>query len=1159
MVGDFTKRTIWLACLFLVLSTTFAFGQGIVAGSIAGTVLDPQKAVVVGAKVAAKNVATTVEFKSTTNDQGYFSIRSIPIGTYRVAVDAPNFKKLEVDGVVVSTGLTTDMGPLTLALGATTETVTVEAAAPLIETTTAQGGATFRSQETLNLPVAGGFDQLALFLPGVVAAGDANFTNNNGAQFAVNGQRDRSNNFQIDGQNNNDNSVAGPAIFLSNQDALQEVSIITNNFSVEFGRNSGSVVNYVTKSGTNHFHGSVFEYYTGNWGDSLANEEKSPLITSTPHVPRYTENRWGGTIGGPVVPDKIFFFASYTQDTAKSGGATFDSGSSLTPTPAGLTQLASCFPGNTGLAIVNQIGPYAVAAGSPQPGPVVTPEDVTVGATTCTGVPFSSVSRSLPGLFNNYEAIGRADFVMSPKDNFFARYLFQQQLFTGAFGTGRFAAGAVVDVPSRSQQIALDWTRSWTPHLVNQVRFSYERLQVGFQGGTFPNCVGQTLSSCPTGIGFLDNTLAFGMQNNLPQARLVNNSQWQDNASLQKGRHTFKFGGSYERQRSPNFFLPNYNGTYTFADFSSLMSNNTTTTTLSLADGSPNIPFKEQDASAYFGDDWRIKDNLTVNLGARWEFTQQALNNLAKATIARELGPNPFWDTTLPLFITTVPTVPNVYHNLAPNVGFAWTPHMLKGIFGDNKTVIRGGFRMAYDPAFYNMFLNVATAAPAVNLNTFICPAPCLTGGFGFDVRAAHLSNIPTGPGINPGGRSNTRVTGDFHNPYAEEWTLGVQREVTSKIAAEARYLGTHTVGEFQTINANPSLSGLIANNFASFIPAGVVPCATPPPGVSSTGRQNCNFTNLRIRANSAFASYHSLQTQLKVRAWHGFTGVAAYTFSKTIDNTSEIFGSGTSYGSGANLVAGAQDPYNIASGERALSAFDYPHSLSLYWNYDLPFGKGQQGMMKHLLGGWSLAGTYRYLSGQLWTPAQLATTTGSRAQTSCQNSFDAAFLGSVSTCRPFLSNPGAPVDSVGRCTNALAPDCGLIDFFTLAPTAASAVHWIYNNNVADAFFLTPYGNTSRNPHIRGDSINTVNLNLIKDTRVAEKVSLKLEANVFNAFNRMFRGVPDPFFVDGQYAANGGSFGNTFFNSSLGGTAGANSTLTGTGRRRIILGAHIIF
>jgi len=489
---------------------------------------------------------------------------------------------------------------------------------------------------------------------------------------------------------------------------------------------------------------------------------------------------------------------------------------------------------------------------------------------------------------------------------------------------------------------------------------------------------------------------------------------------------------------------------------------------------------------------------------------------------------------------------------------------MFKGLLGENKTVIRGGYRIAYDPAFYNIFLNVATAAPAINAGTITCaPAapPCpttplglpwLTGPYGSNVRGTHLADIPTG--ANPGSRNITKVATNLHNPYAEEWSLGVQREVTSKIGVELRYVGTHTVGEFQTLDANPSLSGLIANGFSSFIPAGVTQCATAgTPGFAS-GRANCNFTNLRLRANGAFGIYHSLQSQVKFMSWHGFTGSASYTFSKNIDNASDIF---SNYS--AATVAIAQNPYNTSIGERGLSALDYPHNVSLYWQYDLPFGKGQQGMMGHLFGGWTVAGTYRYLSGQLWSPVDFA-----GFNSSCQNTFDATYFASTSGCRPFVGNLAAPVDTVGQCTNAAAADCGLVDFYTGTATTKSAVHWIYADNVAATFFHTPYGNAARNSGGRGDSVNTVNLNLIKATRVSEKVNLKLEANLLNVTNRSFLGTPDPFISDGNFA-NGGSFGNTYFNVGGGGNppyysgASANAVGQGLGNRRLILGAHIIF
>jgi len=1187
MVGEFTKKTIWLACLMLVLSTTFAFGQGIVTGSIAGTVVDPQKAVVVGAKVAAKNTATNVEFKSVTNDQGYFSIRSIPVGTYRLAVEAPNFKRLDVDGVVVSTGATSDMGALTLALGSTAETVTVEGAAPLIETTNAQGGATFSSATTSDLPMNGGFDQLVLFTPGVVTAGNAGiFANSNGASFSVNGQRDRSNTFQIDGQFNNDTGVTGPAIFFANQDALQEVQVVTNNFGVEYGRTSGSTVNYVTKSGTNNMHGSAFEYYTGNYADSLTHLENT-ANGGPGTVARFTENRWGGVLGGPIVPNKIFFFTSFLQDTAKAASSPSVTGN-LTPTPTGLAQLATCYgAGSPGVAALQAIGPYSVTSGNPRPfGTPVTLHLTPAGLPAC-DVQFAGISRSVPAPANTYEATGRVDFVLSPKDQFFARYLFTQFFLGGPLNNpaqfGDIAEGSAINALGRDQQIALDWTRNLTTRLVNQLRFSYVREASSFPADGYPKCLAAQIgtASCPTFYRMASNIESFGLGVNAPQAGLTNNSQWQDNASWQHGRHLVKFGGEYDRQRAPNIFMPSLDGRYTYS-FSNCAAVNPlpgcfpvgsttlqkeqitfgnflaqTPSNVIVANGNPNLPFKEQDADMYIGDDWRFRDNLTLNLGIRWEFTQQAFNGLAAQSLQRELNPataiwpsvDPKTGLPIPLSLRTVPITPNHYDHFAPSFGFAWTPHMFEGLLGHDKTVIRGGFRLAYDPSFYNIFLNAATAAPAINLASFNCGPRatlgtlCPYGTTGAGVSAI-LAPFITAP-INPGARVQTRVSNNFTNPYAEEWTLGVQREITSKIAGEVRYVGTHTVHEFQTVNGNPAINGLIANGFSSFIPAGVSLCNTPnTPGFGVYG--NCNFTLLRLRENGATGSYHSLQSQLKFQNWHGFTAVAAYTWSKTEDNASEIF---STYG--PSPVAGPQNPFCTGACERGLSAIDYPNNFTLFWQYELPFGKGVTGGLGHLLGGWAFAGTYKYTSGQVWTPFDIG------SNSSCNSTFNQNFF-SVDACRPFMGNSAAPVTAVGQCTNAAAADCGLVDFYTGAPTTKAAVHWIYNDDTAAAFFHTPYGNVRRNPGVRGPAVNTVNINLIKNTRVSERLNLKLEANVYNLFNSQWLGVPCAAFSFctqfGAAVANDSGGVNEFSGAGV-----ANSVGSGLAQRRMVLGAHIIF
>ena len=408
-----------LALLTLLFAATFALAQGIATGSISGTVVDPSGAVVSGANVTATNVETNMVSSTQSNDSGYFTFRAVVPGTYKVAIEAKGFRKVQVSQVVVQVAKDSGVGSVKMELAsATGETVEVVEAAPILETTTAQVTNTFDAKATADLPTGGGFDSLALYLPGVADSGSNNFSNTNGAGISSNGLRGRSNNFQIDGQSNNDNSVAGPSIFLGNQDLLSEVSVITNDFSVEYGRASGSVVNYVTKTGTNQFHGSAFEYWTGSRWDSHDAQE-----TSSDTIPRYVENRFGFTLGGPIYKNKAWFFGSGYWDRVRAAGSPSTSGSLLTPTPDGLTQLAAAFPGNLAVAALNAIGPYSVTAGNPRV--LGTPGTLTVSdGVTQADIEFAEIERNVPSLFNDREFTGRGDVQITNKDRVGGRYIF---------------------------------------------------------------------------------------------------------------------------------------------------------------------------------------------------------------------------------------------------------------------------------------------------------------------------------------------------------------------------------------------------------------------------------------------------------------------------------------------------------------------------------------------------------------------------------------------------------------------------------------------------------------------------------------------------------------------------------------------------------------
>ena len=1159
----------------VLLCTTFTLAQGIVTGSISGVVQDQQGAVVPNANVTVTHLATNRVFTTQTTSAGIIALRDLPTGSYNVKIEAANFRVYEAKNLTVSVGKDTGLGMVQLQLGTSSESVTVEGTAPLIESTTDQISDTIGAEKVTSLPMGNTFDSLALFLPGVVTVGDASFSNNNGAEMSVNGLRARANNFQIDGQSNNDNSIAGPSIFFGNQDAISEMQVVTN-YDAQFGRNTGAVINYVTKSGTNQFHGTAYEFWQGSTFDSLENNEKNPLLgfclpdqtaadgCIVPKVPGFVDNRFGGTVGGPIKKDRVWFFGSGNFERQRFEGSPASTAGGLVPTPNGDAQLTAAFPSSPIGLIESTIGPNAVKSGNPtftniQNVLVTNQIDpttgfafpcVTQGVNGCTPVEFGSLTRFVPGPFNDYEATGRLDFKLSEKDNFFGRYVYQKTDSGGVnFGNG-IQVGDWQTVPGLSQQIGLDWVRNFSNAFVNQVRFSYSRASSFFDEQSFSGCNSTNPTNCPADMVLIgsapQDSVSFGVSAGFPQGRIINVYQLQDNASMLKGRHSLKFGGEIDQQRSPNVFLPGNNGIFLFTSYSDMIANNPFGTQIAL--GSPTLPFSEWDLGFYVQDDWRIKSNLTLNLGMRWDWYQQAINLLHDQSVKQQTGSNPLWSTSLPLSQTTVPSVPQALKNFAPVIGFAWTPHILSGLLGQDKTVIRGGFRIAYDPAFYNMFLNVATAAPKVNFATL---GP-IVGGAPTGVPANGLFGTqvipfltPLAAGGDPGFANQVQVPQNFRNPYTEQWNLGIQHSFTPRIVAEVRYVGNHAVGQFQELNGNPALQPLISAGFQNLIPAGLTPCSDPTAPGSSAGYANCNFTNVIQYANTASSSYSGLQSELRIANWRGLTATASYTYSKTIDNASEVF----STVGGGNTLAYAQNPFNSGEAERANSGIDFPHVVGVAVVYDLPFYKAQHGLVGHLLGGWQVNTTYRYTSGQPYTTIQryvngsLCDPTGN-------------FGGTYDACRPIVSNAGAPLDTVGQytCTGLTASTCSLSDFVTGLPTTTSAVHWIQNTPAAAIVYGTPFAGTNRNT-LRGQDISTANLAFFKNIRITERLTAQFQAQAFNVFNTQFRGVPDPILDN----VTRGSFQNTNFNSNGGLTFAGNNVTDGIGRRRLLFGMKLIF
>lgn len=1188
----------------LVFSAGLAFSQGIVTGSISGTVQDPQGALVGGASVRATQVETNRVFTTTSSSGGVVQLPSLPPGTYTVVVEAQGFSEYRAQGVGVEVGKDTGLGTMRLSVGNVSETVNVEGAAPIIEGTTDQLSETFTSKQVVDVPLGNTYDSFVLFTPGVATAGSGGFSNNNGAELAINGQRARSNNYQIDGQNNNDNTIGGSNFFFGNQDAIAELQVVTN-FDAEYGRNLGGVVNYITKQGNNSFHGTGFEFWQGDHFDSLQNQEKSTLFgfcppgvhtppssgpfagCTVPVVPLYVQNQFGGTIGGPIKRDKVWFFGSANFQRNRSSGAPASSSAALTPTLNGLQQLETNYPNDPAVGLLKQWAPATLSIGSPkfQPSSITNIPVAANAYGAASTVEVGTIERTLSQPFNDYEATGRVDAQLTNNDRLFGRYLFQKTIVTNeAFLGGAAAAqGQIVNVPGKTQQIGLDLTHTFSPLFLNQVRFSYSRSTSQFDGGGFPTCVLASIGACPPQIFILDPTaLGVGQSLVFPQGRIINVYQVQDNASLVRGKHVMKWGGEYDKQRSPNFGLFETNGLFIYPDFNSLIANTPLQT--QVAYGQPVLRFKESDVALYYQDDWRIKDNLTLNLGLRWEFYQQASNLLHDQSVAQQQGPNHLWDQTLPLSLTTVPKLPNHYKNYGPVVGFAWTPRILPNLLGSNKTVVRGGFRIAYDFAYYNLATNVEGSSPFTNLATIpqdlsgngAAGLPNISNLDGANIAAALFPLAPKG---NPGLATELQFGPNFRNPYSEQWNLGIQRQLGSRTAVEVRYVGNHDLGNFQEINGNPDVAAFINNGFGNSVLPGLrTPCTTPnAPGSTGTdqfgnavGYANCNFSRVIEYANTGYSIYHGLQSQFRLQNWHGFTGEASYTFSKTIDNASEAFSSST-----GTFNAIAQSPFDISRAERGLSNYDYPHVFGLLWVYDLPFARDQKGFLGHALGGWQINGTYRYTSGQPWTVEQNV------GQGLC----DATNFtgGTLDSCRPFLGNAGLPFNTVGfYCDGSLAScptsptattgfpagtlvsvnaGCtnsgGTLGQCGVTPT--NGAHFIVNNVEAEHIFGTPFSPLRRNTE-RGQPISTANLAVFKNFRVNERVTFQFQAEAFNVLNHQWLGIPIQNVNNAANTVTGvNQFGSLKFNGDGGDTFAGNATTDGITRRRLQFGGKIIF
>jgi hypothetical protein len=1158
-------RKVGVYSLFLYLGTFSFLGlllapshvsAQVVKGAIEGSIVDTSGAAVPGAQVDALDPATSSTGHTVSDITGAFRIPLLAVGTYELAVDKQGFHKVSVRGVQVNSAATTKVGTLTLELGQVSTTVEVSGQPTMVEATEAQITNTISSSTLSLLPTVGqneGLDLLAVLLPGINNTRDISYSNSNGVGFSSNGIRGRNNDQQIDGANNNDNSVAGPTLFMGNTDWVQEYQLTTSNFGVEYSRNSGSVVNIITKSGTNNWHGDAFATES-NWRlDTLTNTQKA--FEGLTKVPTFNDEFSGISLGGPILKDKLFVFAGFDNEI-EPGTSVYSTGD-LEPTPLGLETLDACLPTSGVLQALNTYGPYAIKAGNPTPQASSLTTQTISGVTCANGsalgpVQFAGVERTLPTPFHEYDVLTRVDYQGS-KDRIYARYIRQTESFENV-DEGNAWAGYPVNIPSAVIQSGLDWTRTFNPNLVNEARLNFYRLVLQFGGNSIGNTVptDNEVADALASVAVPPGYAGFGIANGLPDGRITNSYQLQDNLSWTYGRHTVKAGTNLTYQRSPNIFLPNYDGSYEFATMADYFQD--IPSAIGITQGDPNLDFREHDNFFYVGDDFKATKNLTVNLGLSYAYFGQPANLFYQHDKANETSSAPFFNPALPLSARIAPNLPAPKTDFGPNIGFAYAPH-------GGKTVLRGGYRLTYDPAYYNIYLNVADSAPQVlaqNLTgTDASSNPMPANPLGPVVRSDLASYLVEGT-LDPRTFNQVTIPSVFRPDHVQGWSFGIQRELGGHAVLESRYVGNHGGGLFQIVNANPYVAGL-ASSFPNLVPPGITSCSAANAVVpEAAGRQYCNLGIVASVDNTAVSDYNGWQNELRTNnLWNQLTLRTSYTWSKATDNTSEIYSSFA----GGNSSAYAQSPFNILHGEHALSGLDIPNQWTLSFVEMLPFFRDQHGFVGHFLGGWTLSGTYIISSGQPYTPIQyeLNYATGGTAYDSA---FDLALAnGFYETARPFVLSPSAPVNQVAIYGSDLCTLSGVATVCSGAPSqlyswnafnaqgavqtvSANQARFLVNGAYADSVYGEPWGTATRNS-LRDAIINQSSFQVTKETNVTERVRIQYWTAFQNVFNHPNFSSVDPFIEDSGETSEGVGF--------------ATPSLTSGGNRLIKFGVKVLF
>jgi outer membrane receptor protein involved in Fe transport len=1053
-----------------------------ITGNIRGTVTDPSGALVQGAEVTARQAETGLSRSTTSDRNGNYVLLELPVGHYSLRIGSKGFQEYVQDGITLNVNETASVSTH-LAMGSEKQQVLVSADAALIEPTVTSMGKVVQQQELEDLPLNGrDFSQLGLLQPGVVpltpGISEAGGSLRAGQAYAVNGQRPESNNFLIDGANNF-NGVDGGFVLKPPVDAISEFRIITHSANAEFGGSLGSTTNIITRSGTNHVHGTLWEFLRNDALDAnnYFAQQKEPL----------KQNQFGASIGAPIKKDKTFVFGFYEGFRNRKGKSELTTVPSLKQRTGDFSEL--CPEGFTeGFCNNPEHQLFNVFANAPYPNNQIPPQQIdSISQNLLSFFPLPNAGTNLfsttQTLSNNTDQFGiKVDHYLTPRDSLSFRYMFNQLSQVDPLSPGGASVpGFPVGEDQRAQNFVAQETHVFSPALIGVLRFSFLRNKFLFglrEDHQPPSDFGfeyEPSLDVATGPPFIqvNGYATVGDPITGPRNTYENVFDYSGSLSWVRGKHDLRFGGGYQHQQINALQGIATNGFFVFVPFpvtdafASFLTGQPVVFLQGIGDFSRHI--RGNGANGYVQDTYKVSPRFTINAGVRYELPQpytetHNMLSLFEPGKKSQVMPNAPAGLLYP-GDSGVPAglISTDYKAFSPRVGIAWDAT------GEGKLLVTSAYGIFFEPYYTGQGgpLQAPVSAPPF-LGTPQVSLPHFADPF---------NGHPPAPGTFSTPLTNLTLAPNLTLPYTQDWDLNVQRSFGPDLLFEMGYVGTKGTHLPRFIEANPAV----------FVPGYV---EGRPISNSSNADQRrlysgctladspstCQFSSTGEIAGIANSSYHALEASLRKRFSHGLAFLASYTWSKAIDDVSSF----NITGSAAKPVAGendlAQDPFNLGA-ERGLSLFDARNRFVGSYEWALPFWNHAENWYQWALGGWQLNGIATLMSG---TPFTVFDSNDVAAQGSAPE------ITGFSAQRPdLIGNPNNGPRTVGAWLNS------------------AAFHRL--DTVKDA---GQFGTEGRNVNF-GPGYANWDFAALKNFRVTESTHLQFRAELFDVLNRTNFRLPD--------------------------------------------------